>query len=357
MTFYFYLLILLTLILFLSQQNKKTSSLFLFLFFTISFVIAGFRGDVGQDTLSYGNIYAGMIDLDALKFVLIRQEPFFNVLMYLHKQLFDNYSSFLVLVSLLQFCLLYYVTREMHHKLLFLFLYLIIFYFELHFNIQRVSFAVLFFLISLIKIKSKPKQAVFFAFMALLSHVSILVVFPILIARIGLSIKKFILIIIFSLVIVMSVLFFFGDLILIKIGRYSFFDFSGFTVPKVSLFLVVVLLSSMLPTKKIKFEIIVACFVFSVFLLASSISEIAYRFYYIAMLVLFFLVLSERNFEVKHLKFKPIVAGIFCITLWFGFTGIQHVVTEKEKRTISGEGSLDFTYIPYSFFYNSKYRN
>jgi hypothetical protein len=84
-------------------------------------VVSGVRGDVGQDTLSYGRIYAEMVDFDALKYMLLRQEPFFNLLMYLQKQVFDSYTGFLILIAFLQMLTLSYATRDMYHRNIFLY--------------------------------------------------------------------------------------------------------------------------------------------------------------------------------------------------------------------------------------------
>jgi hypothetical protein len=94
-----------------------------------------------------------------------------------------------------------------------------------------------------------------------------------------------------------------------------------------------------------------------VFYFASSFADIAYRFFQVALLVLMFLIFSEKLIYFNPLRVKPLIIGLLSICLWFSFSNIRYVATETQSHIMSQRGNLDFNYLPYSLFYESNYRD
>lgn len=358
MLFYLAVLMLGTLFMAAGRRFKSFDTFFYSLLFFLLALVAGLRGDVGQDTYQYGRIYYAMTDVEALKLVLMRQEPLVNLLMYIHNKFFGNYTGFLFLMALVQAGVLFYAVRNIYYRGLFLVFYLLVFYLEFHFNVLRAGTAAIFFMAALSDIRLSIKKAIVWAVLALFSHVSIVVVFPVLLARAGLGVKRFLMVCAISVFVMATLYFIFSELIALKLSIYDLLDTSSFRVPLVTLFLSLIVSASLLMTRNKCFDIIVSVVVMLVVFSFYSFSDIAYRLMNIAMVVFMFLMFEERAVwrASGQLIAKPIIIGGVVLLSWFSFLRLAYVVDEPAERYASGEGLYEFSYIPYEFYFESKYR-
>lgn len=360
MIFYFLLTILLFFILYLaSRKSSEYHRLFYFLFFFILFLIAGFRGDVGQDTYNYQLQYDLMSDWNSFLYQISVAEPFLYLIMYYYKLIFDGlfgFTGFLVIISLLQVVLLSYATKEMYHRATFLAFYFMIIYVEYHFNVLRASLAVLFFLCSLRVGYNNKIKSILFLILAILSHLSILIFSPILLINFKLKYRHYIFIASFLIVLGVGVNLFFNDLISNKIRNYSLLDTSGYSFPVIVSALLCFLWLTLLYDKQKNFKQVFTLLLFSLAFFFSSISQIAYRIYFIAFVILVYIQFYDKMFNLKNFKVRPYVISIFLLCLWLTYFSVSLLITEKNMRIKTGKGLADFSFSPYSLYYDSKYR-
>lgn len=355
--FYLFLFILIIILLFFSAHYKSRPDFFMMLFFLILFIVPGLRGDVGQDTFSYQIHYNYIDNFDSFLSITKTREPFIYIIMYLHKLLFgSSYTGLLLIVAFLQTLLLYFSTKNLYHKYFFLFFYIVIFYFEFHFNVLRASMALLFFLCSLSYVNINKKKALYLLLLSILSHISVIVLLPVLIARMNISSKNIIYIILFCILIGGASYILFGDLIYLKSEGYNLLDFSKARLPIVVTGLLLIAWIGYFTTLKISKETTVCLMIFSFFYMYSGVSDIAYRFYLISLCCLLFLVSENKKMSLVKLRVNPFNIGITCILLWVSYININFVIHERERRLESGEGLIDFTYMPYELYYQSNNR-
>lgn len=358
MYFYFIVFIVLALLLVASSLSYSYSRLVYFMFFLLIFCITGFRGDVGQDTLSYGVIYAEMAGLDSLKLMLLRQEPFLNVIMYIHKLIFDSYTGFLVLVASLQMLLLAYATRSLAHRRLFLFFYLLVFWLDNNLNILRAGFSVLFFMAALSDMSTANRRVWFWAALSVLSHVSAIIAFPVLFFRAKLSLKVFVFSSFASLLLASFLFWFFGEMISVKLSAYDLMDFTGFglSYPLLGLFLMIA--TCLVLTKDKSVALVYSSCLLLVSFSLSSFTDIAYRFIYISALVFMFLVFEVRGAWIGsgRVVLRPMLVGTVVLMSWLSYTQVVYMMREPHQRLATGKGNYEFSYVPYMLFYDSKYR-
>ena len=356
MIFYLFLTFILFVILYLASRSSKYHSFYYFVFFTILFLIAGLRGDVGQDTFNYQQHYISLIDFDSFLMILTSKEPVLYILMYPHKIYFDDYTSFLLLVSLLQVTLLSYATKAMYHRATFLAIYVLVIFLEYHFNLLRASLALLFFLCSLNVVETNKKKSVLFFCLALFSHLTALIFLPILLLSLKLKMRHFILIISFFVGVGVFVAIFFGALIKYKISAYNLFDTSGFRIPLLVSALLVFSWISFLCNKKNDTKLFLTLLLFTLAFFMSSFSDIAYRMYYMLFTVLIYLTFTNKVFDLNKMKVQVYVLSVFLLSLWFTYSMSTNVAQEKNKRIATGNGLAEFSFSPYSFYYDSQYR-
>lgn len=357
MIFYFFLTIILFIILYLaSREGGGYKNIYYFVFFTVLFLVAGLRGDIGQDTFNYQQHYINLVDFESFLIILSQKEPLLYVIMYPHKSLFDDYTGFLLCISLLQVSLLCYATKDMYHRSAFLAIYILVIFMEYHFNLLRASLALLFFLCSLRAAETNKKKSLMFYLLALTSHLTALMFLPILLISLKLKIRHFIFLISFFVGVGVVVFIFFGEIILYKISAYNLLDTSGFKIPLVVILLLVFSWFSFLSNKKISFKLIFTLLVFTCAFFMSAFSDIAYRIYFMAFTVLLYFTFEHKVFDIHKMKVQPYVLSVFLLSLWFTYSMSTNVAQERSKRIATGEGLSDFSFAPYSFYYDSQYR-
>lgn len=361
MLFYLLLAILTFCILYLaSRKENKYRSICYFAFFFIIFLVAGLRGDVGQDTYNYQLQYDLMTNFDSFIFQLSRAEPILYIIMYPYKLMFDDlygFTGFLLLISLLQVVLLSYSTKKMHHRSTFLAIYILVIYLEYHFNVLRASLALLFFLCALRAAGANDKnKSILFSVLAVLSHLSIIVFLPILLTYFKLKKRYYIFLVAFLLVLGAGVNLFFYDLIDNKIRNYNLLDTSSFNFPVIVSVLLCFLWLTLLYDKQKNYKQVLTLAVFSLAFFFYSISTIAYRVYYIGFIVLIYIQFNDKMFSLERGKVRPYLLSVFVLCLWVTYFSVLFMVNEKSMRLKTGDGLAEFSFAPYSFYYDSKYR-
>ncbi|MBH0038958.1 EpsG family protein [Pseudoalteromonas sp. SWN166] len=360
MIFYFFITILLFSILYLASRKKsKYQSICYFLFFAILFLLAGLRGDVGQDTYSYQLQYDSLIDLENLFLQLRNAEPVLYLIMYPYKLIFDDlfgYTGFLLVISFLQILLLSYATKNMYHRSFFLAVYLTIFYLQFHFNILRASFAVLFFLCSLRVMSKSSHKSIIFYILALCSHLSSLIFLPILLCSLKIKLRYYMFFVILFILVGVGGFVIFGDLVQRKVENYDLLNLSAFEIPLGVVCILLISWFSFFCSENISLEFYLTLLLFSLALFAYSFSDIAYRVYYILLVVLFYFSFERKVFNISSFKFEPHILSVFLLCLWFSFFSVRFIVNEKYLRNLNNDGLPEFSYSPYSLYNSSKYR-
>jgi hypothetical protein len=357
MIFYFFITVILFFILYLASScERKYQNVYYFIFFSVLFLLAGLRGDVGQDTFSYQQHYINLIDFDSFLKILTSREPLLYIVMYPHKLLFDDYTGFLLCISLLQISLLFYATKNMYHRSTFLAIYILVIFIEYHFNLLRASLALLFFLCSMRAVVTNKRQSIIFFCLALLSHLSALIFLPVLLISLKLKVRGFVFIIVFFALLGGLGAIFFGDIIASKVLVYGLLNTSNFKIPLIVSALLVFSWITLLSNKIIDIKSFMVLFIFSVAFFMSSLSDIAYRIYYMMFTVLIYFTFENKAFDIKKVRVQPYVLSVFLLSLWFTYSMSSHVAQERDKRLITGKRQAEFAFAPYSFYYDSKYR-
>lgn len=354
--FYLIALAILTLLLFCSSYYKGRVNYFSLLFFILITLIAGLRGDVGQDTASYYTHYERLVDFDSFTAMITSKEPLLYLIMYPHKLLFNSYTSFLLLISALQSYLLYYATKSLHHRSFFLFFYLIIFFLEYHFNITRVSLAALFFLCSISVINHNKKKATVFIIASILSHLSILAVTPILMKELKLSAKMILRLSIVLLIIITPIFYLSFDIILFKIEAYDMLNFSTFYAPRLIIIILSILWISYFLSRNISAQIKFSLILVTIFYLYSGVSDIAYRLYTLTSLIFLYYICRNRMFELTTARVHIFLVGCLFLLLFLSYSSVYSAIIESDRISTSGSGNPQFTFIPYELFYDSQHR-
>jgi len=354
MAFYLFVFLSLCFLLFIAENYKRFRSVAYFFFFAVLTLLSGLRGDVGQDTFSYMIIYNDLNSFGALEYYLKNKEPFTIILMFGHNYFVDNYTNLLFIVSVLQVSLLAYGTRNLSHRALFLMFYFLVFYFHDNLAALRVGVATSFVMAALSDIELSPRRSYLFFTLGLLSHVSVVILFPIFLLKRGITVFKFIKIIFLSFLLVFFIFAGFKDLILFKVYEYGLLSLSGFRVPKISLIISLVLLYSVFCVPKIRVSLVVSTVILSLILFLSGTFDIVYRMLYVSLLGVMFLCFERKAWSVGGVK--PYFPAIIATLLWFSFLNIQYLYNESEKWKEISQRSVDFAYTPYNLFYQSKYR-
>lgn len=355
MLFYSILFFLLVSLLILSYLNKRFSIVFDILFYLILLLVAGLRGDVGQDTYNYQFHYYSLNDFSSFIDIIKQKEPFLYFFMYPHKLIFSSYTGFLFFVSFLQVFLLSYAVKDMYHKRLFLLCYILIVFAENHFNIIRVSFAVLFFLCSLSVVNFDKRKAYLFFIFSLMSHLSALVFIPILLGYEKFDSQKVLKSFIACLFVFLCVWVGFGELIISKLDAYNILQISQFRLPR-AIFIVLLCLSFLYIKGAPPKIILLAFLLFTLSYTWSSVSDIAYRIFFMYFVVLLYLVFMEKSLDFKKGYIRPYVISALILSLWLTTSIWSDAISEKENGTVKKGRKDDFTLFPYSFYWDSNYR-
>lgn len=160
-------------------SGRELKPVFSLLFFVLIVFISGLRGDVGSDTYSYGRIYLDSVELffEGVENFFFAYEPLFLGFSALHKLIFDDVTLYFLSVSALHGFLLWFSTRRLRHRWVFLSFYVVCFYLDFHFNVLRVSTAFLLF-VSAMAAKSKA-LSFFLLLSSALTHVTVIALFPV----------------------------------------------------------------------------------------------------------------------------------------------------------------------------------
>lgn len=361
MIFYLILFLVLIPILALADKKNKNQKYYLFAFFSILALTSGLRGDVGQDTLSYQKIFDNS---DSIPQLFSGMEPVLPLIAFLTRRTLDSYTAFLLIVSIIQFSLLAYATRNIEHRLLFFVFYLPAHFFQQHLNVLRAGLAVCFFLAALSNTEEKHynlKNATILYALAIFSHLSILITIPIIITRLKTkNISKKLAI--FAILIVISVCLNI-DYIAHKIETYNIFSTYSITSSKTNLALALIIFIYLIIMKNNR-ALITSSILLLLSLLASDSIEHSYRIINIFEISTLYLFCETKIQSINHSeKTKPLptipIISLFSLTLLFSviaYKEINYVINERSIREVRKTGNLNFTYIPYNLYFESEYR-
>ncbi|MFC2099079.1 EpsG family protein, partial [Bacteroidota bacterium] len=197
----FYFLIFLLIALFSLYKNEQTKNIFFICCGLLLFFIAAFRGDIDNDYQGYVNLYN-----QAATLTIIRIEPTFLIISFIVKHLFNNVVYLFIIYSLLGVCIKFYAIKKYtDYYLLSALIYFSNFYIFHEMTQIRVGVASALILLSIVPILDRK----FWTFLiliiiAFLFHYSAIIALPLYFLN-GRKIN----VLIFSLVIPVSYLFYF----------------------------------------------------------------------------------------------------------------------------------------------------
>lgn len=339
-------------------KSSVARKLFLLLFLFLMFSFSAFRGDVGQDTYSYGTHFLRFNDF----FSWLQQdkliEPFIYIVMALVKVVYNSYTLFLIVISLIQTFLFWYCLRGIRHKILFVFFYLTIYYLDYHFNILRASLSVLFMLCAIYDFDRGNKRFFWiFVFLSVASHLSsiLLILMLFLTGRISFRLQSKYTLMVVSLVV--FVFFMFYELFFFKVNAYELSVIGDVSIRGRGAVLIAIFMLAIFLIKNMPKDVRISSGMFSLFYLVSFVfPNIGYRVFYMQLLVLIYFLLSSNIFNLLGGRVKSYSLPVLILALWFSYGGVKSVLNEYEVRKDSGKGMIEFNYIPYSWFSESRYR-
>lgn len=326
--------------------NKTLSTYIDFCIFTILIIFPGLRGDVGSDTHNYRVSY----ELFADGFFL-RYEPLFAAFSLLHYKLIGNSDVYIFTISTIQGLILYAVSKRLPHSEIFLLVYILTFYVELHFNTIRVGLGFLLFLYAIL-ISGKYKSQLLLI-MSLLTHFSLLIFLPLylFVKRKQLSKSK----VVFVGISLGFVSFYSGiyESIVSRFHYYSILsNVNILDISRVGLLVSFLYFLSFMLDRKVKLDYFVVTMFFSLIFLISSMIDIAYRIYnlsFLLMFVFYCVTLPQNSTKGNESIFMGgrvsslIMISVFCFTFiqvaYYSFIGYE----------ITNERGVGF--LPYELFW------
>jgi EpsG-like putative glucosyltransferase len=334
-----------------STRGRLTECLS-FLYFLLIVIFAGLRGDVGQDTYNYGDIYNNISDWNIL--LNLKVEPVFAGLASLHKLIFNSTTGFLFSISLIQGALLYYSTRKLKYRWIFLLIYLYTFYLNFHFNVIRAGLALLFFLSS-ISTKNNKISSIFIIG-SFLTHFSMVAFLPVYILLKKADFKHIFSVLIIGTIFLTLMVFYAQDYLIEKIKIYGVFNDLKLSFSFLSIAMISFGLFCFLVSGTVKYSILFTFFYFSVIFYLSNEVDIFYRLREPAFIILVFVFLDDSRFRTKKLEFKPYFIYLLFLVIWTTLQVWANNISEADAISGSGIGKKEFTYIPYEPYWESAYR-
>lgn len=356
--FYFFYFISQSSILYISYKSTGLQrKLFVFTFFFLMFIFSGLRGDVGLDTLNYTSIYNSLDSYSGLMIRASSIEPLFLIISYIHKNYIDNETLYFLLISFFQALLLYRLIKRFDNlgSFIFLLFYSFIFYLEFHFNVVRVSLAVLLLLNSLVNCGSNKKKLLFIL-PAMFVHFSIVPFIPIIfIDKARLNSLKFILLFLFSLLLLILVFNLMGDYFTNKLDAYSEYTSEGISITSYFFSFLVLVSYTLKLNKSRSFNI--CCIMIIFILLARMYYPIFYRFYHISLLFYLYFLCIDLNINTKISKYACTAILMLALNSTLSMTSLYNQSEHLKQAYQSGRlsyKSMEFGYIPYEFYWEDK---
>ncbi|WP_029653225.1 EpsG family protein [Marinobacter daepoensis] len=334
------------------SEKKELSALFLSLSFFLIFLFSGLRGSVGIDSQSYLNMYSLIDSPGALANYLLRMEPGFVFVTYIHKLVLDSAPLYFLFLSFVQTVLFYVVYLKSGKSLLLVLFYVITVYVEMQFNVLRIGIALQFLAISVLETGYK-KKSIFFVLSSVF-HLSTLAFFPFVIVSSNLpKVRKIVYSLVFF-VILFFVFIYFGDYIYRKFDAY-FSESESFRLSVSSLLFSILILFSFSFKRefdKLYFFVIL----FMVFILFFRVYfPIFYRLYDISLFL--YLVLGVSYFGRLKFPFRSLSFWFFILFLLINSVLFISSIPDQHEKYSDSRVNLDFLLTPYSFFWEDSYFN
>lgn len=326
------------------SANKKVRAVLIFTLFLFIALFSGMRGTVGQDTFSYINIYDSY-SIDSISIWIFRLEPFFILLLDIHKRLFDSSGGFVFFISAVQSFLLWYATKNLKYRFAFILIYLFTYYLNFHFNVLRAGLALLLFL-GAISIP-KGRASLFLFIVAFLSHFSILIFTPLYFLLQGYKVKF---INLFLLAVLSSIfLYLFGSYIIEKAYGYDVIsDLSSVGFSTIPFMMFVLGGFFFIYYGRVRKDFFYAFSFFSIVYFFMGSIDILYRVSHMAFLVLLFVFFRGAT-SGKSLSSSPALIYMFVLSTWIAIGTWKLYVNELDHLAADpeGRGNPEYTYIPY----------
>ena len=327
-----------------------------YLFFALLVLIPGLRGDVGQDTFSYGTYFSSIHGIDSVVILLAQLEPVLTFLMYVVKKITGSYTVFLLLVSFIQGVLIWNISRKIEHKYLFLALYCSLFLIEYHFNVIRASLGILLFTNALLYAKVRVRLSALLVLLALLTHISAAIFIPVWLFRVKMKPLTFALTCSIIAVFFFVIWFVIGDMLLHKLEFYGLTKVPNVEFPLLSTVLIFIIFLGVAFLSKVTYTFLASVAIFSIALFLSATFDIMYRIFFISFFLVLVLAFERSSFSIKKVKFKPIIISLLVVNLWFSVGNLNYVLNEPYLRNSEDKVRQDFTFVPYELWYKSEYR-
>lgn len=327
-------------------RGLVTSTIFLYML-----LFSGLRGVVGADTPTYLGYFERADSLDGWELLFQSVEPLFAIFILMVRVISEEGAFFLFSCSLLQTFIAFYIYKKTANKN-FIFVYLILFYLNFHFNTLRAGLATLLFLAALLS----SKRSIRYAFLVAAPgfHVSILIFYPILFYTQE-SLKRV------AVFVALAILFFLGassfGLIDFAVGKIIYYDGYLSDVSSASIFNISIYAGYFLMAAYIMRLESPACSRVSValafFYLTILFMPIFYRFVIIGHAIYFLLITEALPVGVLTRKaifllWLPLVA-LSALSVY----GVYNETNLLVRRVNIGElpaSVLDSTYVPYKLF-------
>jgi hypothetical protein len=332
------------------MTSGAARSLFVWIVFGGLFIFSGIRGSVGIDTFQYMQIYELIDEPGMFWLYLSKKEPLFVVFTYFHKIIFDSIVFYFASISFIQTALLYFVYKKAGRYLVLIFFYVLIVYFEMHFNTLRAGLAALLLALSLLELSLKRKVVLFI--LAGGFHFSVFLFAPLVVASLPGSKTKRVLISIGIVFLAAFVVVYFDAYLAKKAGDY-FGQADGFKVSYSGFLFIVLLILSLLLEKKADFLYFLVVLYLVGILAIRNIFPVFYRFFNVALLL--YIVFGLRHFKGNKGAVSALAYGVYIILLFLnGALFVSSIIYQKEKY----DGSVvnvDFLYDPYEFYFDDPY--
>lgn len=336
------------------SEKSEFRILFLFISFLGLWLVAGLRGDVGQDTFSYSEHFYELGRGIPYSHYFMNIEPFFAILLYFSSLLFNDVTFFFLILSLIQAVALWLLLKRVWHSGFFLFSYLFIFYLDYHMNAIRGGVAILVFLLAMSYAPSRVSVLLFLS--SIMLHVSVILLAPFFVFRVTRGLKYKFLFWLALLIVSCSVVALLGEAILLKISFYFIDESFDFRIPKAMALLSLLGVLAIMLQRTVTKEFLILFFLIIITWMLNASLDIFYRINLMFLLLMFYLAFEHRAAHLRELRFRPTMVYALGLVVWFSINFLLPLPSEREKILLSGKGNPEFSFVPYSFFWSSDSR-
>ncbi|MCQ9618254.1 EpsG family protein [Paenalcaligenes niemegkensis] len=334
------------------RTSYRVARCAVFIGFLLLILFPGLRGMVGPDTPNYLLIYNEIAENPSFTIRFGTIEPVFYFLTLTHAKLIGSDLGYLFFISFIQGTFLYFCYTRAKNRFLFIFVYLILFYIEFHFNTLRAGLAALLIMLA-IQSKENGKSWVLF-FFALGFHISVLIFLPIIAVKAG---KRAVLYSIIPIFIVVLVTFFNMDYVFLKAVNYT--ESSVSRLSTVSVLYSLMVLGTFFVVRRLSVGYVISGLIAVTCYMAINLYPIFYRLITLTAFVYMYFLQNEVAIRSSRSILFPVFLILF---LWYGYLSNYGIISLEEQfqtRLQAGDlrvlNALNSLYIPYEFYWDKPY--